>query len=185
MPTRIKFKCTVVGLDENRRRSSSCITDELIRAGAQQFSITIRDESVTLGDSWGIMGVISDLSLQRWAHLSAVDYLTLPCMSCFFLMFFAVFLSHQTETKDSRSACTVPAAHLCRQIITSSPTRARSWRRALQVALGGGSSQFICVCVCEFVLENRRREMHVFVASQSQIWFIDTFWVHSERIDTD
>lgn len=64
------------------------------------------------------------------------------------ILFSLLFFSHQTETMDSKSACTVPAAHLCRQIITSSPTRARSWRHALQVDLGGGASELVCVWGC-------------------------------------
>lgn len=73
---------------------------------------------------------------------------------------------------DSRSACTVPAAHLCRQIITSSPTRARSWRHALQVALGGGASECVslcvravCVCVCLGEKEKKSGKKNVFISS--------------------
>lgn len=43
------------------------------------------------------------------------------------------FFSPQTETVDSRSACTARAAHSYHQITTLFPTRVRSWRHGLQV----------------------------------------------------
>lgn len=69
---------------------------------------------------------------QKWAHSTAVTkgspYLFIVASLCHCLC-----VSPQTETVDSKSACTARAARLYHQITTLFPTRARSWRLALQV----------------------------------------------------
>lgn len=50
-----------------------------------------------------------------------------------FYQLILTFASPQTETVDSRSACTAHVARLYHQITTLFPTRVKSWRHDLQV----------------------------------------------------
>lgn len=69
---------------------------------------------------------------QRWEHHSCRFHNSLSYIFMSLCHLFT-FVSPQTETVDSRSACTARAARLYHQITTLFPTRVRSWRHGLQV----------------------------------------------------